>query len=486
MRFIRLVEGPHPSGFVSGERGAAAAHIGELGLEAAGRFCVRRGQPSEKSIGILCGVEWLVILRTRDGGPLFGFCSNLDDVLGRHTIPEFLQTITTPNDALNFSKLRQINLHPAGATAGDPAVVIAGQTIVEMFQFVNGMTRQGAGSPGHRSERGQRHIFVIRVIDLQLIDAWFPTAGCLDGKPDGPGIGDGERFLIALEIDRWLQRPGIDHRGRLGLFPEGIERGVERCFAFTQFSQSALRRGIDRFPQRTFAMVHTGEDRLHGVVILLQNGIELVIVAAGTPHGQADEGSAGGVDHVSQFILTLHRVEHRVAFDDVIGSRHEESGRRVCTEGIAGELLPDKPVVRLVRVECIHDPIAVVIGCLTLTIRFEAIGVRIPHHIHPMAGPAFAIAGTGQNGVHKARVGIRTWIIYKRIRFLRRGRQAVHDEIESTDQGGAVGGSGGGEGFLLQLRKHKLIHLVSHKRIPGARHLRPFHRLKGPVVRLKF
>ena len=55
------------------------------------------------------------------------------------------------------------------------------------------------------------------------------------------------------------------------------------------------------------------------VVIGLRYRVELVVMAAGATHRQAEKGAAGGADHVVQFIRSLVGRQHWIgAFDPVI------------------------------------------------------------------------------------------------------------------------------------------------------------------------
>ena len=68
-----------------------------------------------------------------------------------------------------------------------------------------------------------------------------------------------------------------------------------------------LASGIKAFAEWAFAVTDAGKDGLHGIIVLLQDRIKFVIVAAGTSQGQAQKGGAGGIDHVGQFVFPLHQ-----------------------------------------------------------------------------------------------------------------------------------------------------------------------------------
>ena len=49
-------------------------------------------------------------------------------------------------------------------------------------------------------------------------------------------------------------------------------------------------------------MHHTCKGGKHRVIILGKNGIKLMIMATGTPHGKAKKSLAGGTDHFIHLI----------------------------------------------------------------------------------------------------------------------------------------------------------------------------------------
>ena len=96
-----------------------------------------------------------------------------------------------------------------------------------------------------------------------------------------------------------------------------------------------------------------GEERLQTVVIALRDGIELVVVAPGAAERQAEEDRAGGVgDVVEHLLAALLQVDGVV----LVGEAAVEAGgdqrlRVVGVQLVAGDLLLDEAVVRLVLVE---------------------------------------------------------------------------------------------------------------------------------------
>ena len=95
------------------------------------------------------------------------------------------------------------------------------------------------------------------------------------------------------------------------------------------------------------------EEGDHSVIVLLGEGIELVIVAAGTAHGQAQECLGGGPDHVIQLIEAVLVEVGRLV---VPGAQPVEPHRDMSLGGgvlqlVPGQLLQNEPVVGLVLVQ---------------------------------------------------------------------------------------------------------------------------------------
>ena len=72
---------------------------------------------------------------------------------------------------------------------------------------------------------------------------------------------------------------------------------------------------------------------------------------------------------------------------------------------VAGDLLADEAVVWQVVVEGPDDVVAVAVGLGAEVVGAEAGGVGEADQIEPVAGPAFAEAGRGQEPIDNALVG---------------------------------------------------------------------------------
>ncbi len=139
-----------------------------------------------------------------------------------------------------------------------------------------------------------------------------------------------------------------DAGGRLG--DEAAEFFLQRALLGSKFFNLLLY----PVPERdvAFAMDDAFEHRLHGIEILLGNGVELMVVASGAPNCQAKESGTGHSHHVGQFVGPLLLPEQRIfTAHDILGASHQESGGGVCPHRIPGKLFKDKAVVGLVLVE---------------------------------------------------------------------------------------------------------------------------------------
>ena len=123
---------------------------------------------------------------------------------------------------------------------------------------------------------------------------------------------------------------------------------------------------------------HGREEGAQAVVILLQDGVELVVVALRAAHAQAHEDLARAVRHVGEDDLILTARIALIVFVDRIaqvgdGHQHVRVLRR---DLIARELLAHELVVRLVVVKALDDVVAVRPRRRTQRILIVAIALR--------------------------------------------------------------------------------------------------------------
>ena len=106
---------------------------------------------------------------------------------------------------------------------------------------------------------------------------------------------------------------------------------------------------------------------------------------------------------------------------------------------VAGDLLLEEHVVRLVLVERADHVIAVAPGVGTVEVVLEAVGIGVARDIQPVAAPALAIVRRGQQPVDEALPAASRAVVEKFGGLGGRGRQADQIEISAADQRCRVG-----------------------------------------------
>jgi len=147
-------------------------------------------------------------------------------------------------------------------------------------------------------------------------------------------------------------------------------------------------------PRRLADGLGAVEDAGQRVIVALRDRVELVVVAAGTAQGQAKEGPADLVDLLVDDVdakLGLVGLDNREVAQDEKAGRHQAvttffgRGRR---KEVAGELLADKGVERLVGLKRGDDVVAIAPGVLGEDLIGRADLVGIAHKVEPVASPA--------------------------------------------------------------------------------------------------
>ena len=148
-----------------------------------------------------------------------------------------------------------------------------------------------------------------------------------------------------------------------------------------------------RRAQLTLPMLHTFKDGAHAVVVSLQDGIKLVIMAACAADCESKEGAAGGADEVMHFIGALIRSQHRIcAFHLIPCTGYEKARALIHAKLVAGDLFAHKLVIRFVLIERTNDVVAIRPRIGAHAVHFEAVAFGKAHHIEPMPRPAFTVA----------------------------------------------------------------------------------------------
>ena len=181
---------------------------------------------------------------------------------------------------------------------------------------------------------------------------------------------------------------------------------------------------------------------LEPVVVLLRNRIELVVVAAGAVDRQPERAFANRADDLVEIVVPPLRVvllakQHARTHAQKSGGDEAVVGSAVHL--VAGDLLDQEAVVRLVVVERLDHVVAVTPGIGAMGVVLEARRVRVARDVEPEPSVAFAVVRRGEQAVDEAFPRIRRSIRDERIDLRRCRRQAKQIEIGASNQRVAVG-----------------------------------------------
>ena len=164
-------------------------------------------------------------------------------------------------------------------------------------------------------------------------------------------------------------------------------------------------------------VVEEGEEL---VIFPVRDGIELVGVALGAAHGEAEPHGAGGVDAIDDGLdAELFAVRSTLLVDEgvAVEGGGDELGFGGVGKEVAGELLDGEAVEREVVVEGLDDPIAVG-PHVAATIDRVAVGVGIAGLVEPVPPPALAVVRAGEEAIDEARPGVGALVVDEGRRFL--------------------------------------------------------------------
>ena len=153
----------------------------------------------------------------------------------------------------------------------------------------------------------------------------------------------------------------------------------------------------------------------------------------------AGEGGHGSVHHVVPVDVAPHLPVDGV-FPDILerafiprpGGDESERGNSCAVlrvQDIRCQLISDKPGIRLVRIKGGNKIVTIGPGIFADGILVVPVGVRVVGHIQPMARPALAVAGAGQQGLDDFGKGLRRSIEGKGGLLLRSRGQASQIKI---------------------------------------------------------
>ncbi len=208
------------------------------------------------------------------------------------------------------------------------------------------------------------------------------------------------------------------------------------------------------------------EDAGKRVVIGLRNGIVLVIVAAGAGDSQAHEAAGYGIDAVMPLISAGDFVRAVVVIPGPEAQKAgagEHLGAVFGIHQVARELSFDEAIVRHIVVEGLDHPIAITIGvgvgAITSGERLETAVIVFAEagDIEPLAAPALAIVGRGEETIDQFGVSVWRNVLFESSDLFRRGGKAGEVEGGPADQVMLAGLANGMEAFLFQPGKDEPI-----------------------------
>ena len=323
---------------------------------------------------------------------------------------------------------------------------------------------------GHDGGEGGGELAALaEVVFLEDVEAGRAAEAADHGRHGARGELTMEGRLHADEVLVVTLGGLVDERGQTLLIvgAVGVARGV---LAHEQ------RIADDRIRLR---LGHGGEDAVEGVVIGGRDRVELVVVATGARDGEAEEALRRGVDALVDGVVVVLE-----ALAD--GDEAERGEARVVLgevgQSVGRELFDDELVVRLVGVEGVDDVVAVGPGTverLDGAVALQALGVGVAGGVEPVAGPAFAVMGRGEQAVdgafddaghgtrglalahgHRVVGEGRVIIAGEGVDLDARGRQADQVVGKAAQQGFAVGGRAGLEALLVELSHDEGVDLV--------------------------
>ena len=131
--------------------------------------------------------------------------------------------------------------------------------------------------------------------------------------------------------------------------------------------------------------------------------------------------------------------------------------RSLSGQDVTGDLLPNKLVIRLVFVDCLDHPVAILHRLAHRIVRPIPCRVRVARHVQPVPAPALAIGRSCQQAVDQTVIRIGRSITQEIVNFFRRRRQPGQVKGRTTNQCPPVGLRIGLQPVLLQLVKHEPV-----------------------------
>lgn len=198
-------------------------------------------------------------------------------------------------------------------------------------------------------------------------------------------------------------------------------------------------------------MEFTGvEDALEGVEITSGDGIEFMVVTLSAGDSKTEEAAGEGIN-----ALILH-----------FGGEGKEAGggSPLFAHKVAGDLSFDELVIGQILIEGIDDPVAVAEGVwIGVILSGIELVVGVAGDIEPVAAPAFAIAGGGEQAVDDVFPGTRGAVALEGEDLFDGGWQAREIEEGAADESAAAGGLGDSEPFLFEAGEDEAVDFIADR-----------------------
>ena len=231
---------------------------------------------------------------------------------------------------------------------------------------------------------------------------------------------------------------------------------------------------------------NTGEKALQGIVVLLEDGVELVVMALGAANAQSEKDFTRDVGHLVEDQFPLHTGIALVPF--VHAMSKEARGDHVVVivrvDLIACQLFANELIVGLVLVQAAQDIVSVEVGGGTKAIRPVPVGFGEADDVEPMGRPSLAVRSVSKQTIYKFQLGF-TGIFFPRldegVDFIRGGRQAQKIEVCPANEFEGSGFLGQSQVLALELSFDEEI-----DRVARAINLSWSKGLNGPPILLLF
>ena len=341
---------------------------------------------------------------------------------------------------------------------------------------------EGLAGPGPRAESAVLEFSRLEVLEQHV---GHVLAGALLGESDlktTRRLAGGEPAVLGRPCQGV---EGDDVRGARGLVAEGRGDGSRGARPEPALQRADLVRDCAIRPVGLEAhLPGRGGDREagEGVVVDGADRVELVIVAAGAGHAEA-EHRLGEDLHLMGHAVGLVAARGHGGVDllaEEPGAGPE--GRLVeaalgiearLLDEVAREELGHETVVGDVGVEGAHDVVAVLPGVQDRVVELVRLRLRVAHEVEPAPRPPFTEVGGGEQAIDDALLRAGCAVREESVDLLGRGREAGQVEGHAAEPGERRRRPGGLDALLLQARVQQRVdgvlpvlhlHRRSHRR----------------------